>query len=81
MSKSKAVAKERINKALKIIEEAQTKLGQAGSEIASIRGLGSHCNALGKLYQDIKTEWYALEKFTSGKEFDLDDLNKSKLKD
>lgn len=72
MTPSQLEAKEKIKKALALIQISQNVMGHACEEICPIDGLCPEWEHLGELYDKIHAAWYVVsDKLQSGK-FDLD---------
>lgn len=70
-----AVARERIRKALVLIEQAQNDLNAARIELSEVTHFAPLWTKAGKLYDDIKAFWYRVDAARSKGGFGLSELH------
>ena len=79
MSESKAIAKQKLQNALKYIEAAQNHLSSACGELSRLEGAYDQWKAVGDKYDEIKELWRMVNETTPRNSIDLDSDAKAKL--
>lgn len=68
----KLAARQRVNRALALIERAQNDLGSACAELSTLEGGVPVWNACHKLTDKVHAFWYRVEAFRNGGRYKLD---------